>query len=100
NIRTRLSLYHYTTLFRSNGFTGIVQDVGIFLTHVLLDAGTPAVFPNSVIISSLIINHSRVIWRVVRVRIDLDKVKMNFSRFRSRSEEHTSELKSRGQLVC
>jgi small-conductance mechanosensitive channel len=74
-----------------NGFTGTVQDVGIFLTHVLLDAGTPSVFPNSVIISSLIINHSHVIWRVVRVRIDLDKVKVNFSRFRPRLLERLAK---------
>lgn len=66
-----------------NGLTGVVEDLGIFLTHITLDEGTPAVFPNSSIISSLIVNHSRVVWRTVRVRMDLPQ-DLPFEAFRSR----------------
>lgn len=65
-----------------SGFTGVVQDVGIFFTHVLLDNGIPAVFPNSVVIGALIINYSRITIRTVRVRMDLDK-KLDYDKFKS-----------------
>jgi small conductance mechanosensitive channel len=67
-----------------NGVTGTVSDLGIFLTHVMLDEGIPAVIPNSVIIASLIVNHSLVTWRTVRVRLDLTRDKVDFNEFRSR----------------
>ena len=66
-----------------SGFTGVVQDVGIFFTRVLLDNGIPAVFPNSVVIGALIVNYSRIAVRSVRVRMDLDK-KTDYDRFKSR----------------
>lgn len=66
-----------------SGFTGVVQDVGIFFTHVLLDNGIPAVFPNSVVIGALIINYSKIAIRTVRVRMDLDK-KADYDKFKSR----------------
>ncbi|MHB2035999.1 MAG: mechanosensitive ion channel family protein [Nitrososphaerales archaeon] len=66
-----------------NGFTGVVQDVGIFFTHVLLDNGIPAVFPNSVVIGAMIINYSKITIRTVRVRMDLDK-KADYDKFKSR----------------
>ncbi len=56
-----------------NGFTGIVEDIAIFFTKMQLDDGTPAVFPNSVVVASMAVNHSKVISRSVRVRMDLDK---------------------------
>ncbi|MGH2639880.1 MAG: mechanosensitive ion channel family protein [Rhabdochlamydiaceae bacterium] len=65
-----------------NGFTGVVEDVGIFFTKVRFDDGTPAVFPNSSIIGALIVNHSRVSERSTRVRMNLD-VRIDYSTFKS-----------------
>ncbi len=65
-----------------NGFTGTVEDIGIFFTRVKFDDGTPATFPNSVIIGSLIVNQSRVSSRTTRVRMDLDKG-TDFDNFKS-----------------
>jgi small conductance mechanosensitive channel len=66
-----------------SGFTGIVQEVGIFFTRVKLDTGLPAVFPNSVVIGALILNYSRISLRTVRVRMDLDK-KIDFEKFKAK----------------
>ncbi len=67
---------------RVNGFTGTIQDVGIFYTKMSLDEGTPVVLPNSVVIGSLVFNHSLVKRKTVRIRIDLDK-RIKFSDFKS-----------------
>ncbi|MDA4113946.1 MAG: mechanosensitive ion channel family protein [Thaumarchaeota archaeon] len=69
-----------------NGFTGTINDIGIFFTRVLLDDGSPSVFPNSVMNQSLIISHDKIFTKRVRVRIDLDKG-IEFSEFRSRMLE-------------
>jgi len=66
-----------------SGFIGVVQDIGIFITRVLLDNGLLAVFPNSVVIGSLIVNYSKVALRTVRVRMDLDN-KLDYDKFKSR----------------
>ncbi len=71
----------YSHESETSGFTGVVQDVGIFFTRVQLDNGIPAVFPNSVVIGALILNYSRITLRTVRVRMDLDR-KTDFDRFR------------------
>ena len=42
-----------------NGFTGVVTDITIFFTKMDLDDGTPAVFPNSVVVGSMAVNHSQ-----------------------------------------
>lgn len=63
--------YAHETLY--NGYTGIVQDIGIFYTRIFQDEGVPCILPNSVVISSLVLNHSKVAERTVRVRMDLDK---------------------------
>jgi small conductance mechanosensitive channel len=68
---------------QASGFIGVIQDVGIFFTRVLLDNGTPAVFPNSVVIGALIINYSKITLRTVRVRMDIDK-KMDYDKFKAR----------------
>jgi len=68
---------------QTNGFTGVIQDVGIFFTRVLLDNGAPAVFPNSVVVGALIVNHSKVTLRTVRVRMDIER-KMDYDGFKSR----------------
>ena len=57
----------------ASGYTGIVKDIGIFYTRVTGDEGVPTVLPNSVVIGSLVFNHTRVVERSVRVRMDLDK---------------------------
>jgi small-conductance mechanosensitive channel len=66
-----------------NGFTGVVSDIGIFFTEVLLDDGNPSVFPNSVVLGSLVINHTRSPSHTVRVRLDVDK-KVDYAAFRSK----------------
>ena len=65
-----------------NGFSGMVQDVGIFYTKLTLDDGIPVVLPNSAVIASLVMNHTRVQLRTVRIRMDLDK-KIRFDDFKS-----------------
>jgi small conductance mechanosensitive channel len=74
-----------------NGFTGVVNDIGIFYTKMTLDDGTPAVFSNSVVIGSMAVNHSRVSLRTVRVRMDLDK-RLDYNTFKSKFLE---SMKSR-----
>lgn len=66
-----------------NGFTGVVTDITIFFTMMDLDNGTPAVFPNSVVVGSMAVNHSKVSYRSVRVRMDLDK-RLDFLIFKQR----------------
>jgi len=76
---------------QAGGFTGVVQDVGIFFTRVSLDNGVPAVFPNSVVIGAIIVNHSKGTLHTVRVRMDIDK-KIDFDRFKSRLLESQKKL--------
>ena len=66
-----------------NGFTGVVSDITIFFTKMDLDNGTPAVFPNSVVVGSMAVNHSKVVSRTVRARLDLDK-RVDFEVFSKR----------------
>jgi small conductance mechanosensitive channel len=73
----------YSHESEASGFTGVVKDVGIFFTRLLMDDGHPAVFPNSVVIGSLIVNYSKINSRAVRVRMDLDR-KIDYDRFKSR----------------
>jgi small-conductance mechanosensitive channel len=65
-----------------SGFTGVIQDLGVFFTRVLLDNGTPAIFPNSVIIGALVIKHSKDNLHIVRVRMDIDR-KVDYGKFKS-----------------
>jgi small-conductance mechanosensitive channel len=74
------STYDHESMW--NGYTGVVKDIGIFYTHVELDDGTPSVFPNSVVVGSLVINHSKVAAHSVRVRMNLDK-RISFNEFRT-----------------
>ena len=69
-----------------NGFTGVVNDIGIFFTRVVLDDGSPTVFPNSVMNQSLIISHEKIFTKRIRVRVDLDKG-IEFSDFKSKMLE-------------
>lgn len=66
-----------------NGFTGVVTDITIFFTRMDLDDGTPAVFPNLVVVGSMAVNHSKVPDHSVRVRMDLDK-KIGYENFKQR----------------
>jgi len=86
---------------QASGFTGVIQDVGIFFTRVLLDNGTPAVFPNSVVVGALIVNLSRASLRTIRVRMDIDK-KLDYDRLKSRLLESLSRrdiIDSKGSSV-
>jgi small conductance mechanosensitive channel len=66
-----------------NGFTGVVTDITIFFTKMDLDNGTPAIIPNSVVVGSMAVNHSRISSRIVRVRMDLDK-KVDYETFKQK----------------
>ncbi len=87
-----------------NGFTGVIDDVGIFFTKMTLDNGVPAVIPNSVVIGSMAVNHSRISMRTTRVRVDLDK-KIDYDIFKSRllelinKSEQIEPNKSRVEIV-
>jgi small-conductance mechanosensitive channel len=65
-----------------SGFTGTVQEIGIFFTRIMLDNGLSTVFPNSVVLGSLVMNYSKTDLRRVRVRMYLD-TKLDFERFRA-----------------
>jgi small conductance mechanosensitive channel len=69
-----------------NGFTGVVTDITIFFTKMDLDDGRPAVFPNSVVVVSMAVNHSRAVFRSVRIRMDLDK-RISFVTFKDKISE-------------
>lgn len=73
----------YSQESQASGFTGVVRDVGIFFTRLELDNGLPAIFPNSVVIGALIINHSKMTERTVRVRLNVDN-KIDFEEFRDK----------------
>jgi len=76
---------------QAGGFTGVVDDLGIFFTRILLDNGIPAVFPNSVVIGAIIVNHTKDTLHTVRVRMDVDK-QVDFDMFRSRLLESQKKI--------
>ena len=53
------------------GYTGIVRDINLTRTIVLLDDNVPVTFPNSVLIQSMIFEHTTVEKRTVRIRMDV-----------------------------
>lgn len=61
----------YPTEGIPNGFTGTIVDMGLMFTTIMLDTGELAKIPNSVLKDSMIISHSNVKHRLVRVRLDL-----------------------------
>ena len=77
----QVTTYPHETL--PGGFSGVIQDIGIIYTHILLDSGSPSVFPNLVVVGALVINHSRRDSGRVRVRMDLDKG-VDYSKFKPR----------------
>jgi len=81
------STYPHESLL--NGFTGVVTDITIFFTKLNLDDGTPATFPNSVVLGSMVVNHSHISSRSVRVRMDLNK-KVEFEVFKQKFLESLS----------
>jgi small conductance mechanosensitive channel len=64
------------------GYTGVVQHIGIFYTELMLDEGVPAAVPNSVVIGALVLDHSKVQRRTVRVRMDVDR-NIRFEKFKN-----------------
>ena len=79
-----------------NGFTGVVTDITIFFTKMDLDNGTPAVFPNSVVVGAMAVNHSRISSRTVRVRMDLDK-RVDYETFK---EKFLESLKKYDNIIA
>ena len=53
------------------GYTGCVSDINLTNTIVMGDDNVPLTFPNSVLIQSMIFNHSLVRKRTVRIRMDV-----------------------------
>jgi small-conductance mechanosensitive channel len=74
------------------GYTGVVVDIGIFYTSMLLDDGAPTVLPNSAVIGAMVFNHTKAQDRAVKVRIDVDKG-IAFNKFR---DETLSRLRALG----
>lgn len=81
----------YSHESQAAGFEGVVIDIGIFYTRLRLDDGTPALFPNSAVIASMVIQHSRVNPQLIQSRIDLDKA-VPFDEFKTRMQEVLQKL--------
>ena len=55
------------------GYTGVVTDINLTHTTMMGDDNVPMKFPNSVLIQSMIFDHSLVKKRTVRVRMDVHR---------------------------
>ena len=55
------------------GYTGVVTDISLTHTNMMGDDNVPMTFPNSVLIQSMIFDHSLVKKRTVRVRMDVHR---------------------------
>jgi small-conductance mechanosensitive channel len=55
------------------GYTGCVTDINLTNTTMMGDDNVPLTFPNSVLIQSMIFNHSLVKKRTVRIRMDVHR---------------------------
>ena len=55
------------------GYTGVVTDISLTHTTMMGDDNVPMTFPNSVLIQSMIFDHSLVKKRTVRVRMDVHR---------------------------
>src|SRR5207253_11106690 len=91
----RPTLFPYTTLFRSRGSKGATQTKLDFIPEHHTDfvfsvVGEEFGFVGAAVVLSL---YALLIWRGLRI---LTMAKNLYGR----SEEHTSELQSRGHLVC
>src|SRR5207249_8637918 len=87
----RSTLFPYTTLFRS-GFASGVGVTGGGLCSTGAARIEPVAKISEVAKANVIAKRSRELWWIIRQR--------NSIRERKRSEEHTSELQSRFDLVC
>src|SRR5690625_6904815 len=88
------SLFPYTTLFRSSAAeAGAASDPGA--ASVVVASGVPAGTAAGVPVGPGSRNRWLPVCERARTRQDCKR-----PRPRSRSEEHTSELQSRGHLVC
>src|SRR3712207_7459670 len=87
----RSTLFPYTTLFRSQGFVGIVEAHRV--TARSSEGGVVTVSaPGSQV--------RHVLGDLVERRVPVDLVPARLEERVLRSEEHTSELQSRQYLVC
>jgi small-conductance mechanosensitive channel len=55
------------------GYTGVVTDISLTHTTMMGDDNVPMTFPNSVLIQSMIFDHSLVKKRTVRIRMDVHR---------------------------
>src|SRR5690625_5908520 len=82
------SYFAYTTLFRSGHLVARQENIGKVVPIYIPDGNSPSIVEISVFVN-------------IEIGIECESVlKVNTCHLRGRSEEHTSELQSRGHLVC
>src|SRR5690606_41145068 len=91
----RSTLFPYTTLFRSLNRL-VIEDASEHFAPKVEDAQLTAVFKRYGVVPSV----PRVIEYDRECPICLRRIPAHFQRPHARSEEHTSELQSRENLVC
>src|SRR3712207_7154474 len=92
----RSTLFPYTTLFRSRGSIHLAdEDVTGLPPHKLAARGLSRTFQNLQIFQRMTACENVMVGRHLRENRNLLA-----ALFRTRSEEHTSELQSRQYLVC
>ncbi|MCL5440320.1 MAG: mechanosensitive ion channel family protein [Candidatus Marsarchaeota archaeon] len=80
------------------GVTGVVEQIGIVYTKVVMDDGVPAFIPNGLISTSLILNHRRSNERIVNFRVELEKGR-DFGKFEKEFRRKVMKIKDIGKLV-
>src|SRR5690606_40327892 len=97
---TVLYTLSYTTLFRSQAGNNLLSDVfgasDGYTTYYSQRSGTAFFTPGSANFNVTFSNTAASI----NARMYVDYLRFNYKRPLSRSEEHTSELQSRENLVC
>src|SRR5699024_12393350 len=91
------TLFPYTTLFRSDRFVTMIKNNHIFVKHQM-HIGHIKVIRE--IIANFLIGADRIISDISNSATDKREGEVNFLLWKIRSEEHTSELQSRFDLVC
>src|SRR2546428_7360571 len=93
----RSTLFPYTTLFRSGERVRLRAQPLELLLH--LRALTPDVFQPSLVVAQLLVEGWGAL-RDQRRQAEQRQAEQHQAEQRPRSEEHTSELQSRSDLVC
>src|SRR5690606_41694179 len=89
------TLFPYTTLFRSNAIlvSGAIVALTVLINKLIPDEALQILM--SLVVSSLIIN-----WTMISLTHIIFRKHKRKAGIKTRSEEHTSELQSRENLVC